>query len=68
MRNRHPADQLADVRKDLEDLRIKERFLRTLLLETGDFRGEEWRAHPEERSQQRHSRSPRPTPSSGWCG
>jgi hypothetical protein len=53
MRNLHPADQLAEVRKDLEDLKAKEKFLRTLLLETGDFRGEEWRAHPQERSQQR---------------
>jgi hypothetical protein len=53
MRNRHPADQLAEVRRDLEDLKAKEKFLRTLLLQTGDFRGEEWRAHPQERSQQR---------------
>jgi hypothetical protein len=53
MRNRHPADQLAEVRKDLEDLKAKEKFLRTLLLETRNFRGEEWRAHPQEYSQQR---------------
>jgi hypothetical protein len=53
MRNLHPADQLAEVRRDLEDLKAKEKFLRTLLLETGDFRGEEWRAHPQQRSQQR---------------
>jgi hypothetical protein len=53
MRNRHPADQLAEVRRDLEDLKAKEKFLRALLLETRDFRGEEWRAHPQELSQQR---------------
>jgi hypothetical protein len=44
---------LAEVRKELEDLKAKERFLRTLLLETRDFRGEDWRAHPREYSQQR---------------
>lgn len=53
MRNRHPADQPAEVRRDLEDLKAKEKFLRALLLETRDFQGEEWRAHPQELSQQR---------------
>jgi hypothetical protein len=53
MRNRHPADLLAEVRKELEALKAQEKLLRALLLETGDFRGEEWRAHPQERSQRR---------------
>ena len=54
MRNRHSADQLAEVRKDLEDLKAKKKFLRTLLLETRDFR---------ERSGEPTRRS---APSRGW--
>jgi hypothetical protein len=52
--NRHPADRLAEVREEIENLKAKEKFLRAILLRNErDRRGEEWRAWPQEHSRQR---------------
>jgi hypothetical protein len=45
--NRHPADELADVRAEIKRLKAREAELRALLLRAGDvadLAGDEWRA------------------------
>lgn len=43
-RNRHPADELADVRSKVKTLQLREAELRAQLLATDDHVGTEWRA------------------------
>ena len=51
--NRHPADQLADVRAEIRALQQREDELRRQLVESGDLTGAEWKAQIVNRTQER---------------
>jgi hypothetical protein len=53
LRNRHPADALADVRAEIKQLQIREAELRDELLRTTDRRGLEWEAWVQNCNQER---------------
>jgi hypothetical protein len=54
LRNRHPADALADVRAEIKQLQIREAELRNELLADGaDRHGVQWEAVVRDRSQER---------------
>ena len=42
--NRHPVDQLAELRDAIKNLQAREEALRRQLLETDDLKGAEWQA------------------------
>jgi hypothetical protein len=44
IRNRHPADELADVRAEIKQLKIREAELRRELMSGADRRGVQWQA------------------------
>jgi hypothetical protein len=51
--NRHPADELAEVRPMLAALKAREAELRQRLLTGNDLRGDGWRAHVQIQSRER---------------
>ena len=54
VRNRHPADELADVRADIKQLELREEELRRALLADGaDRLGVQWEAAIQDRAQER---------------
>jgi hypothetical protein len=54
LRNRHPADALADVRAEIKQLKIQEAELRNELLAVGaNLCGVQWEAFIKDRSQER---------------
>jgi hypothetical protein len=51
--NRHPADELAEIRPMLAALKAREAELRQRLLTGNDLRGDGWRAHIQVQSRER---------------